>query len=109
MATAIEMLNHRITLVLGTLALVGLGLGFMDSRHASASDVQELTQMIWDERIEDLEYKIEEVELKKRMLMRTLPEDRPPWSNEELLELDNKKERYLRKMDRLLDRLLEGG
>ena len=103
MATAIEMLNHRITLVLGTLALVGMGLGFMDSRHASASDVQELTQMIWDERIEDLEYKIEETERRQHMIRRVPVEERPPWSNEELLELDNKKERYLRKMNRLLE------
>ena len=102
MASALEVMNHRITLLVGTLAIIGSGLAFMDRRHASASDVQDLTQMIWDERIEDLEYKIEELERRQANIRRVPEEDRPDWALQELLELDNQKERYIRKMDRLL-------
>jgi len=102
MPTPIEVLNHKITLAIGVITLVGMGLAVMDSRHASASDLQGLTQMILDDRIEDLEYKIEDVEDAIARIMREPTVDRAPWTDQELHDLENLKERYLRKLNRLL-------
>jgi hypothetical protein len=86
-AMTIEVLNHRITLALGVIMLVGMGLGFMDSRHASAMDVQKLTEMIEEDRIEELEYKIEDVEAAKVRIL-SVPEDkRTTWSDQQLIEM----------------------
>ena len=102
MTSTIEILNHRITLAIGVIALVGLGLGFMDSRHASAADMQQLTEMILDDRIEELEYKIEDIEAQISHIMSAPKEDWPDWAPQQLLDLENKRERYLRKLERLI-------
>jgi hypothetical protein len=106
MPTTLEIINHRITLMLGTLALVGIGLGFMDARHASASDVQavanivqKLAETIQGDRIGELEYKIEDIESQisraESLPVATRPE-------QHIKDLRNKKARYIRKLDRLL-------
>ena len=97
-----EMLNSRLSLALMILALVSAGLAFMDSRHASASDVHDLTEMIYETRIDDLEYKIEEVERRIARVLLIPEEEQTRYDANELDDLFNQKERYIRKMDRLL-------
>ena len=99
---AIEVLNHRLTLVLSVIALVGAGLAFMDSRHASASDVQEVVNQLHESRIEDHEYKIEESERRIKRILQIPEADRDRWDLQDLQDAMDRKERYLRKLDRIL-------
>lgn len=103
MSTTIEILNHRLTAAMAVLAIVGAGLAFMDSRHASAMDVQQLTDMIYDDRIEELEYKIEDIEAMIRRISMVPIAERTIWASQELINLNNKKARYIRKLERLLE------
>jgi len=102
MATALEIMNHRVTLAVGVLVLVGAGLGFMDARHASAEDVKQLTLMIAEDRIEELEFKIEDIEDKSIRLLAIQAEDIEPRDVQEMESLANRKARYIRKLNRLL-------
>jgi hypothetical protein len=101
MASAIEVLTHRLTALAIMLSLVGGALAAMDSRHASAMDVQQLTEMIQDDRIEELEYKIEDTEDQINRIQSVPEEDRYDGEDQYLHDLENKKERYIRKLERL--------
>ena len=84
----------------GIISIGGL-LTLLDNRYASAMDVQSLTDTIIESRIEELEFKIEDLE--DRMLRKSfISEDElEPWEKQELIDLENKKERYIRRMERL--------
>jgi hypothetical protein len=103
MTNAMEVLNHRLTALSITLMLVGGALAFMDSRHASAMDVQQLTQMIEEDRIEQLEYKIEDVEDQINRVLAVPEEERSEGIEQYLHDLTNKKERYIRNLERLIN------
>lgn len=88
-------------------ALMGGGLAFLDSRHASAMDVQQLTEMIHDDRVEELEYKIEDIEAVRRRILLVPLVERNDWEAQELINLKNKKDRYIRKLERIRERMFE--
>ena len=86
-----DMLNSRLAAAVAIVTLMGVGLAFMDSRHASAMDVQALTDQIMISQIEDLEYKIQECELRIRRIL-LIPElDRDLWDATQLEDDLNKK------------------
>ena len=86
----------------GVISIGGL-LTLLDTRYAAATDVSVLTEMIIEDRIEELEFKIEDLE--DRMLRRKgVPDgELESWEIQEMLDLENKKERYIRKLDRLME------
>ena len=103
MTTPLEVLNHRLTLVIGIFALFGILIGYAGKPpYASASDVHDLTSMIYENRVDELEYKIDEIERRMANLKLMAETDRPEWVKNELRQLSNRKERYIRKLDRLL-------
>ena len=95
-------MSHRVTLALGVIAFIGMGIAFLDGRHASAGDVTSLTKMIQEDRIEDLEFRIAETERDIRRILLTPEARRSDWQIQALNDLENLKERYLRKLERLL-------
>ena len=86
----------------GVISIGGL-LALLDNRYAAAMDVQILTETIVESRIEELEFKIEDIE--DRQLRRNLidPNQLEDWEIQEMLDMENKKERYIRKLERLQD------
>jgi hypothetical protein len=102
MTNAMEVMNHRLTALVAMLTLVVGALTFMDSRHASAMDVHQLTEMIEADRIEQLEYKIEDVEDQINRVLSIEEEVRPDGAEQYLHDLENKKERYIRNLERLI-------
>ena len=101
MNATIEVLNHRITLALGVIALVGIGLGFMDSRHASASDVKDIADAIKADQIDRLEFEISEAERRAKRITRVPVDQRTVLDTQDLEDAMIQKERYLRKLERL--------
>ena len=86
----------------GGLISAGALFGVLDQRYALASDIQDLTSMIYENRVDELEYKIDEIERRMANLKLMAETDRPEWVKNELRQLSNRKERYIRKLDRLL-------
>lgn len=103
MPSPVEILNHRLTALISVLVLVGMGLAFMDSRHASAMDVQQISDFLYESRIDDLEYKIQECERRIRRILLIPEEERDLWDATQLDDELNKKEHYLRKLKRLTE------
>ena len=103
MAKTAEILNHRLTSVVLILTLGGFGLGYMDTRHASATDVQDLVKVIQSDRIERAEYIIEDLERRSQNIERTPLASRSAQQSQELVEIELVKARQLRKMDRMLE------
>jgi hypothetical protein len=91
----------RVTLVAGLLGIIGGGLAFMDSRHASSSEVQDLVHVIRGEQVNRIEFEIESVERAYKILKSIQVDDRTASQEIDLLDLEAKKERYLRKLDRI--------
>ena len=100
--TAITILNSKITLAFGIATLVGMLFAFGDHRWASAEDVNQLTAMISEDRIEELEFKIEDIEDQSIRLLAIPDEDIEPRDVQEMESLSNRKARYIRKLQRLL-------
>jgi hypothetical protein len=93
----------RLTIIAITATLIGGGLTWLDGRHASASDVSELTRSIEKERLSRIEFEIEEIERLARGIKRmSAAEQASPQSQARLLELDSRRDRYLRKREELL-------
>ena len=104
MATAIEILSHRMTVFTVALSILIGTLGYLDSRHASASDVQQLTEVIESAEIAQLEYLIEETQRRMKRIKRIPEGERDGWEEEDLIDLESRKEYLLREMDRLEER-----
>lgn len=94
--TFTEMLLHRTTLAAVVIALMGSSLTFMDSRHASATDVERLITVIYDDKRDRLEFEISLIESRIRRLIVIVPERRSAAQTQELAELKSTRERYLR-------------
>jgi hypothetical protein len=93
----------RLTIVAITATLIGGGLTWLDSRHASASDVSELTRSIEKERLGRIEFEIEELERLERGIKRmSAQEQASPEMQVREQELKTRKDRYLRKREELL-------
>lgn len=90
------------TITLGGAVSAAALFGLLDQRYAMATDVQALTTVIQEDRIDELEYKIEEAERQEANIMRVPLDERPEWVDQELLQIKNRKDRYIRKLDRLL-------
>ena len=103
MATAIEVLNHRLSLAMMVLALVGSALAFMDTRHASAMDVKGLSAAIYDDRIQRLEYQIAEQEDEIVDILSIEVDDQTRQDLRDLNRARDRKEELLRRLDRLRD------
>ena len=115
MASPIEILNHRLTLAIGVITLIGFGLAFMDSRHASASDILEVREEIYDvgksiqsiansisdAQIDELEFELTDLDRRAARINRIPEAERTEWNRLDLEDLDMLKERYLRKLKRL--------
>ena len=112
MPSAMEVVSHRVTLTVMLVGLLGTAMAFLDSRHsvaahthdllASAADVQELSRVIQEERIEEIEFKIEDAE-RRIARMHAIPDsDLTPWMIQELEHAINERERCLRKLQRII-------
>jgi len=93
----------RLTIVAITVSLVAGGLTWLDARHASSSDVYELKTSIDRERLERIEFEIGELERNALTLRRSSTENQSrPEVEAAILELNSRRERYLRKREELL-------
>jgi hypothetical protein len=103
-----EVLNHRLTALIAVLTIGAIGLAAMDSRHASASDVKvvadmvhQLVSTIRESDIAQVEYKIEDIEDQIGRAESVSEAARPNGTGQHIKDLKNKKERYIRKLERL--------
>jgi len=108
MTTPIEILNHRLTLAIAVITIGGIGLGVMDSRHAAASDVSNLSESVQaiadsirNGQIDELEFKISESERRAARITRQPIDERTNWDIQDLEDANIQKERYIRKLERL--------
>ena len=93
----------RLTIIAVTMSLIGGGLTWLDSRHASASDVSALSMSIDKERLDRIEFEIEELERIYRGIKRmTVEEQSTPDVESRVVELEARRARYLRKREELL-------
>jgi hypothetical protein len=93
----------RLTIIAITASLIGGGIAWLDGRHASASDVSQLSLSIDKERLDRIEFEIEELERTFRGIKRTSTENQEtPAVQTRLLELNARRDRYLRKREELL-------
>ena len=93
----------RLTAVSLAMVIFGTGLAWLDGRHASASDVSQLSMSIDKERLDRIEFEIEELERMGRGIKRmTANEQASPEVQTRLLELSSRRDRYLRKREELL-------
>ena len=96
-------LMTRLTIIAVTVSLIGGGLTWLDSRHASASDVSALSISIDKERLSRLEFEIEELErIYKGIKRMTVEEQSTPDVESRVVELETRRARYLRKREELL-------
>ncbi|HUW46680.1 MAG TPA: hypothetical protein VMW50_12900 [Dehalococcoidia bacterium] len=95
-------MNHRLTALISVLALVGMALAFMDSRHASAMDVHNLSEMILADRIHRLEYQISEEEDEIVDILSIDVEDQTRQDLRDLNRARDRKEELLRRLERLV-------
>lgn len=101
MATAVEIMNHRLTAIVLTATIVGGSLGFMDTRHASAMDVKSLTEILQASEIGRVEYMIEELDRRIRRIRRVPEVDRNQFDRDDLIDMEARKEYLLRELDRM--------
>ena len=93
----------RLTIIAVSISLIGGGLTWLDSRHASASDVSALSLSIDKERLSRIEFEIEELERINRDIKRmTVEEQASPQTQARVLKLVSRRARYLRKREELL-------
>jgi hypothetical protein len=93
----------RLTIIAITVTLVGGGIAWLDGRHASASDVSQLSVSIDKERLDRIEFEIEELERLARGIKRmSVAEQASPQTEARMLELESRRDRYLRKREELL-------
>jgi hypothetical protein len=93
----------RLTVIAMTLTLIGGGIAWLDSRHASASDMSQLRQSIEDERLDRIEFEIEDIERQGRALKRLpVEEQNTPEGVTRELDLKARRDRYLRKREKML-------
>lgn len=104
MPSLTEQVNSRIALVIGGATLVGFLFGaiaWLDSRHASAADIADLTRLIKASEISRIEYQIEELERKMRRIKMIPPVERDRFDNADLEDMAARKEALLRELERL--------
>jgi hypothetical protein len=104
MATAAEILNHKLTAVVLTATLVGGALSYMDARHASAMDVGNLTAVLQASEIARLEYMIEEIDRRIKRIRRIPEGNRKVFEQDDLVDMEAKREYLLRELERLEER-----
>ncbi|GAG49908.1 unnamed protein product, partial [marine sediment metagenome] len=68
-------LMARLTIIAITASLIGGGIAWLDGRHASASDVSQLSMSIDKERLDRIEFEIEELERLARGIKRMSAEE----------------------------------
>jgi hypothetical protein len=104
-----NLLVTRLTIIAITATLIGGGLTWLDSRHASAGDVQQLTKSIERERLDRIEFEIAELERLVRGIKRmSTTEQASPGVEARLLELQSRRARYLRRREELLQEREDG-
>jgi hypothetical protein len=93
----------RLTVIALTITVMGTGIAWLDARHASSSEVYELKSSIDRERLERIEFEIEELEREARRLKsRPAEELDTPEIRARMLELQSRRDRYLRKREELI-------
>ena len=104
MATLTEQLNSRVALVIGGATLIGFLFGsiaWLDSRHASAADIDDLTRLLKQSEISRIEYQIEEIDRRRRRILMIPPVERDRFDNADLEDMEARKEALLRQLERL--------
>ena len=108
MASTMEILGHRLTALIAVITLGGFAVAVLDTRHASASDVRvvadmvhQLVKTIQKSDIAQLEYKIEDTEDQINRAESVPAAIRPSDTGQYIQDLENKKARYIRKLERL--------
>ena len=104
MPSVAEKLNSGMGLVISTGTIIAMGasvLFWMDSRHASAGDIDRLTEAIKQSELSRLEYRIEETERRGRRILRIPENERTQFDNDELVDLELKREFLLRELKRI--------
>ena len=93
-------MGQKAAATLSIIALVGILVGVMDTRHASAGDVEQLYDVVVDGQIADMEFRLAEVEIQIAILdaRETLTEI----ERVTLSTLRSRRERYLRQLDSIL-------
>lgn len=91
----------RLSVLAVTISLFTGGMAYLDSRHASASDVRDLTRILKASEIARIEYQIEEAERRIRRIHRVPEEERPPFEADDLIDIRARREHLLRELDRL--------
>ena len=93
----------RLTAISLSMVIFGSGIAWLDGRHAAASDVSELRNSIDRERLERIEFEISELERNGLALKRSsaVNQERPE-VQARLLEIEARRDRYLRKREELL-------
>jgi hypothetical protein len=103
MAISDNTIVARLTAITLAIAIGGSAMAWLDSRHASASDVSMLRDSIDKERLSRIEFEIDELERTVRGIMRTSAENQnTPMVKTRLMELKSRGDRYLRKREELL-------
>jgi hypothetical protein len=104
----------RLTVIALTITIVGTGIAWLDARHASSGDMRDiqlaseaglsaLKTTIEKERLDRIEFEIEELERNVRVIKRTSVSNQDlPEVRVRLDELKARRERYLRKREELL-------
>ena len=104
MPNVTESLSSGLGLVISFGTIVGMAaaaLVWMDSRHASAGDIDKLAEAIKQSELSRLEYRIEETERRYKRIMRIPEEDRTAFDREEIIDLEGRREYLLRELKRL--------
>ena len=81
--------------------VLGFGVAYMDARHASASDFDQIANAIKADQIDRLEFEISEAERRAKRVTRIPVADRNVFQTQDLEDAMIQKERYIRKLERL--------
>ena len=93
----------RLTAISLSMVIFGSGIAWLDGRHASAGDLTDLKVSIDKDRLDRIEFEIDDIERLTRGIKRMSPnEQSSPEVQARILELSSRRERYLRKREELL-------
>ena len=91
-------------MIIGGITLVSSLFGaiaWLDSRHASASEIDSLTRLLKASEISRIEYQIEEIDRRVRRILMVPPVERDRYDNADLEDMRARKEALVRQLERL--------
>jgi len=78
---------------------------FLDARYVSASDFQQLTSAINDDRVERMELAIREANRRIKYITMIPESERTTWETQDLYDAQEAKESFIRRLERLDERM----